>query len=305
MYTQSDKRCTLTELINHIQVGDCLAIGGGLSWREPMAALRELIRAGVGELTVIGSAHGIDVDVLCGADLVAVSAESYVGFEQDFGLALNFRRACETGLVQARDNCCYTLVQQLRAAIMGLPFLPIRSVQGTDFLKLHPEFKTMTCPFSGDELVLVPALVPDVALLHVQYADMKGNLHIEGAPVADVLFAKAAKKVLVTAEKIIFSNELSAKGITIPYCYVTALTELPFGAHPTSCYPFYAYDREHTKRYYAASKTQESFARDYLQSFVYDCPEHSDYLQTIGGAEKQAFLQSWSDSTEAWMQMYE
>ena len=306
MYTQTNKRCTLTELVAHIQSGDCLAIGGGLSWREPMAALRELIRQGIKDLKLIGSAHGIDVDMLCGAGSVAVSAESYVGFEQDFGMALNYRRACESGTVKVEDNCCYTLVQQLRAAIQGLPFMPIRSVQGTDFLKLHPEFKTMVCPFTGEQLVLVPALQPDVALIHAHYADAHGNLHIEGPPVADSLFAKASKKVIVTVEKIIPHQELAIKGVTIPYFYITALCEVPYGAHPTSCYPRYAYDREHTHVYYqAAKKGGDAFRENYLTPFVYDCQEHTDYLTAIGGEENLSRLRAWNDSTEQWMQLYE
>lgn len=306
MYTQVDKRCSLTELVAHIQNGDCVAIGGGLSWREPMAALRESIRQGVNNLKLVGSAHGIDVDLLCGAGCVAVSAESYVGFEQDFGMALNYRRACETGIVKVEDNCCYTLVQQLRAAIQGLPFMPIRSVQGSDFIKLHPEFKTMTCPFTGEKLVLVPALKPDIAILHVHYADQHGNLHIEGPPVADILFAKASAKVIATVEKIIPQDELTQLGVTIPYFYVTAISEVPCGAHPTSCYPFYAYDREHTASYYqAAKKGLDIFRENYLNPYVYGCQEHKDYLAAIGGKERLARLQEWNNSAEQWLRLYE
>jgi glutaconate CoA-transferase subunit A len=306
MFTQNDKRCSLTELVAQIQNGDCLAIGGGLSWREPMAALRELIRQNIKDLKLVGSAHGIDVDLLCGAGSVAVSAESYVGFEQDFGMALNYRRACETGAVKVEDNCCYTLVQQLRAAIQGLPFMPIRSVQGTDFIKLHPEFKTMTCPFTGEQLVLVPALKPDVALIHAHYADEHGNLHIEGPPVADVLFAKAAKKVLVTVEEVVPHDELAKKGVTIPYFYVTGVCEIPYGAHPTSCYPRYAYDREHTAGYYQAAKHgADSFQKDYLAPFVHDCEDHDAYLNAVGGKARLACLEQWNQSAEKWMQLYE
>lgn len=306
MYTQNDKRCSLTELVAQIQNGDCLAIGGGLSWREPMAALRELIRQSIKDLKLVGSAHGIDVDLLCGAGSVAVSAESYVGFEQDFGMALNYRRACETGAVKVEDNCCYSLVQQLRAAIQGLPFMPIRSVQGTDFLKLHPEFKTMICPFTGEQLVLVPALKPDVALIHAHYADEHGNLHIEGPPVADVLFAKAAKKVLATVEAFIPHEELAKKGVTIPYFYVTAVSETPYGAHPTSCYPRYAYDREHTACYYQTAKQgADSFHQNYLTPFVYGCEDHDAYLNAVGGKAKLTCLEQWDQSVEKWMQLYE
>jgi len=306
MYTQADKRCSITQLVAHIHSGDCLAIGGGLSWREPMAALRELIRQNIKDLKLVGSAHGIDVDLLCGAGSVAASAESYVGFEQDFGMAINYRRACETSVVKVEDNCCYTLVQQLRAAIQGLPFMPIRSVQGTDFLKLHPEFKTMICPFTGEQLVLVPALKPDVTLIHAHYADQHGNLYIEGPPVADILFAKASKKVIATVEALISHQELARKGVTIPYFYVTALCEVPYGAHPTSCYPRYAYDREHTKHYYQAAKNgNDNFRDNYLKPYVYGCKDHASYLNLIGGQTRLARLEQWNDGIDQWMLLYE
>ncbi|RYU57145.1 CoA transferase subunit A [Methylolobus aquaticus] len=306
VYTQADKRTDLETLIGHIRPGDCLAIGGGLSSREPMAALRALIRAGTGDLELIGSAHGIDVDLLCGAGLVAASAESYVGFEQDFGMAPNYRRACESGTVAIRDSCCYTLVQQLRAAIAGLPFLPIRSVKGSGFLDLHPEFKTLECPYTGEELVLVPALRPDVAILHAHYGDAHGNLHIAGPPVADRLFARAARKVIATVEQIVSTEELQRLGVTVPYFYVTAVAEVAYGAHPTACYPFYGYDRPHTAHYHAcASAGADRFEAEYLQRFVYGCPDHAAYLEAIGGSATLERLASWKDGPDAWMKLYD
>ncbi|MGR9051834.1 MAG: CoA transferase subunit A [Gammaproteobacteria bacterium] len=306
MYTEADKRLDLSSLVAHIRDGDCLAIGGGLSWREPMAALRELIRQGTRGLRLVGSAHGIDVDLLCGADSVAVSAESYVGFEQDFGMAPNYRRACESGRVEVMDSCCYTLVQQLRAAIEGLPFMPMRSIRGSGFMALHREYRTMTCPFTGDELVLVPALEPDVALIHAHYADARGNLHIDGPPVADILFAKAAKTVLATVERIVPSERLAEMGVTVPYFYVAAVAEVPYGAHPTACYPAYAYDRRHCAEYYrAASDGAEAFRRDYLDPYVYACASHQQYLAAVGGDETFKRLASWQDNDAAWMALYD
>ena len=305
MYTYENKECSLRELAGHVKRNDCVAVGGGLSWREPMAALRELIRQGTGNLTVVGSAHGIDIDLLCGAGLVAVSGESYVGFEQDFGMAPNYRRACESGQVRVADSCCYTLVQQLRAAIAGIPFMPMRSVQGSSFMNLHPEYKTMTCPYSGDELVLVPALQPDIAILHAQYADKHGNLHIEGPPVADILSAKAAKKVIATVEKIISREELATKGVTIPYFYVAAISETAYGAHPTSCYPFYGYDRGHTALYYdAAQEGHASFAERYLKPYVFDTVSNQDYIAAIGGDKKLEKLRAWNTGAQQWMALY-
>ncbi len=306
MHTSENKVCDLSQLAGFVKDGDTVAIGGGLSCREPMAAIRELIRQQRKNLKLVGSAHGIDVDMLCGASAVAVSGESYVGFEQDFGMAPNYRRACESGQVKVEDNCCYTLVQQLRAAISGLPFMPIRSVQGSDFMSLHPEFKTMQCPFTGQTLVLVPALVPDVAVLHAHFADPHGNLHISGPPVADILFAKAARTVIATVEKLVEPENLKDMGATIPYFYVTGITEVPFGAHPTSCYPNYAYDREHTSLYYQQAKLGPGvFQENYLTPFVWDCSEHKQYLDKIGGTKKMAHLQQWQESTGHWRGLYE
>lgn len=305
VYTQEDKRRDLAQLAAHVRAGDCVAVGGGLSWREPMAVLRELVRQRIGSLKLVGSAHGIDVDLLCGAGLVAASGESYVGFEQDFGMAPNYRRACESGAVAVRDSCCYTLVQQLRAAIAGLPFMPMRSVRGSGFMSMHPEYKTMVCPYTGEELLLAPALQPDVAILHAQFGDTHGNLHIDGPTVADILFAKAAKTVIATVEQIVPAGQLAEAGVTIPYFYVTALAEVAYGAHPTSCYPHYAYDRAHTAEYYGfASEGAEAFHDGYLQPYVYGCPSHAEYLEAVGGAETLKRLGSWRQGADAWQALY-
>lgn len=305
VYTDDSKLIPLSDLVSLVSDGDAIAVGGGLSSREPMAALRELLRAGKKRLHVIGSAHGIDIDMLCGGNAVAATWESYVGFEQDFGMAPNFRRACEDGSVEVHDSCCYTMVQQLRAAIAGLSFMPIRSIRGTDMMKLHPEFKTMECPFTGQELVLVPALKPDVAIIHAQYGDKQGNLRIEGPPVADLLFAQASKKVIATVEKIVSTERLQELGgVSIPYFYVTALSEVPFGAHPTSCYPFYAYDRAHTSLYYTAAKAHDTFVESYLNRYVLDCRDHAEYLNRIGGPAATERLTQWSQGTSSWLELY-
>src|ERR1700757_766638 len=212
----------------------------------------------------------------------------------------------ESGAVKADDGCCYTLVQQLRAAIQGLPFMPVGSVRGTDFLSLHPEYKKMVCPFTGEELLLVPAIEPDAALIHAQYGDAQGNLLIQGPPVADVLFAKASRAVLATVEELVPTEQLNElRGVRIPYFYVTAVTEVPLGAHPTACYPFYAYDRLHTALYYeAARKGAEAFKAEYLSVFVHGLPKHADYLDRIGGEKTRARLSSWNEGDEIWQQLY-
>lgn len=306
VYTAPDKRNTLEDLAARVEDGAVVAVGGGLSSREPMALLRAILRRGVKGLTVVGSAHGIDIDLLSAGGALARSSESYVGFEQDFGMAPNYRRAMESGAVEIDDSCCYTLVQQLRAAIQGLPFMPIRSVRGTSFEKLHPEYRHMKCPFTGEDLLLVPAIEPDFALIHAQYGDAQGNLLIQGPPVADILFAKASRVVLATVEELVSTERLNElRGAQIPYFYVSAVCEVPLGAHPTACYPFYAYDRTHTAFYHElARKGAGAFEAEYLSVFVHGSQRHSDYLDKIGGDKTRARLSSWPDGTEAWKRLY-
>jgi glutaconate CoA-transferase subunit A len=194
----------------------------------------------------------------------------------------------------------------LRATIAGLPFMPLRSVRGTDMARLNPEFRTMTCPFTGDELILVPALAPDVALIHAQYGDRHGNLRIEGPPVVDFLFAKASRTVLATVERIVENDELQALGgANVPYFYVTAIAEVELGAHPTACYPNYAYDRAHIAEYYEAAKSGDAaFRARYLTPYVLECPDQAAYLARAGAAAMRARVASWGESSAAWQKLY-
>src|ERR1019366_1680556 len=173
IYTDPDKRKTLDDLASLVTDGAVVAVGGGLSSREPMALLRAILRRRATGLTVVGSAHGIDIDLLCAGGALSRSSESYVGFEQDFGQAPNYRRAIESGAVKADDSCCYTLVQQLRAAIQGLPFMPMRSVRGTSFPSLHPEYRQMVCPFADNSIAAHTSI----------YETLKGKLIERGGHV--------------------------------------------------------------------------------------------------------------------------
>src|SRR6266536_3084721 len=145
-HLDTDKLVDLDRAAATVADGALVALGGGLSARLPMALVRELIRQHRRDLHVVGSAHGIDVDLLIAAGAIAVCEESYVGFEQDFGLAPAYRRAAETGAVEVRESCCATVLAQLRAAEFGLPFMPVRGVKGSDIRRLHPEYREMTCP---------------------------------------------------------------------------------------------------------------------------------------------------------------
>ncbi len=284
-----------------VHPGAVIALGGGLSARLPMALVRQMIRLGIGDLHAVGSAHSIDVDLLVAAGLLAVSEESYVGFEQDHGLAPAFRRAASSGTIAIRESCCDTILTQLRATEMGLPFLPVRGVRGTDIHRLHPEYAEITCPFTGEKLVAVPALQPDFALIHAPIGDKAGNLHLDQPYVLDERFAVASAAVVATVDRIVPTDEVAAAGVTIPGYRVAAVAEVPFGAHPSSSYPNYAYDRTHIAEWVAAASTAEGAAR-YLRRYVLAVDE-TEYRSLIG-SDRLDRISSFGASTEAWMELY-
>lgn len=296
-----DKRASLTDAASLVADGATVALGGGLSARLPMALVRELVRQGRRGLHLVGSAHSIDVDLLVAAGAVRRLEESYVGFEQDLGLAPAYRRAAEAGTVEVAESCCATILAQLRAAEMGLPFLPVRGVRGSDIVRLHPEYAEITCPFTGETLVAVPALRPDVALLHAPAGDRYGNLHLEQPYVLDERFASASASVVATVDELVSTDEVTAAGVTIPAHLVAAVTEVPYGAHPSSCYPRYGYDRAHLREYVSAAQSGPDDLDKYLG--VYLGGSEQDYRAAVG-AERLAALATWSTSTAAWQELF-
>jgi glutaconate CoA-transferase subunit A len=299
-HTGSDKVTDLAGAAALVVDGALVALGGGLSSRLPMALVRQLIRRGTSGLHVVGSAHSIDVDLLVAADAIAVCEESYVGYEQDLGLAPAFRRAAEQGLLEVRESCCDTLLTQLRAAEMGLPFLPVRGVRGTDIPRLHPEYGQVTCPFTGELLTVVPPLRPDVALVHAPLGDAAGNLHLEQPYVLDERFAMASAAVVATVERLAPTAEVVHAGITVPAHRVAAVAEVPWGAHPTSCAPVYPYDRAHIATWVAAAATDVG-AKGYVEEHVLATDE-AGYLELIGADALHA-LRTWTGSVERWREV--
>jgi len=297
----SDKLTDLATAAGMVDDGSLVALGGGLSARLPMALVRQLIRNGTRGLHVVGSAHSIDVDMLAAAGVIAVSEESYVGYEQDHGLAPAFRRAAETGAIEVKESCCDTILTQLRAAEMGLPFLPVRGIKGTDILSLHPEYGEVTCPFTGERLVAVPALSPDVALIHAPMGDSSGNLHLDQPYVLDERFAVASQAVIATVDRIVSTAEVGRAGVVIPGYRVAAIVETPFGAHPTSSYPNYAYDRGHLALWVAAARNADE-ADDYLARHVLATDE-TGYRQMIGTTTFDR-LSAYATDTATWMEVF-
>jgi glutaconate CoA-transferase subunit A len=296
-----DKRASLADATSLVSDGAMVALGGGLCARLPMAMVRELVRQGRRGLHLIGSAHSIDVDLLVATGAVRRCEESYVGFEQDLGLAPGYRRAAEAGTIEVAESCCATILAQLRAAEMGLPFLPVRGVRGSDIGRLHPEYAEITCPFTGETLVAVPALRPDVALLHAPAGDRYGNLHLEQPYVLDERFASASRLVIATVDELVSTEEVARSGIIIPAHLVAAVAEVPYGAHPSSCYPRYAYDRGHLRDYVSAAESGPDGVEKYLAAYVRGSEE--DYREAVGAGRLEV-LTGWSQSVTAWQELF-
>jgi glutaconate CoA-transferase subunit A len=305
IFPYRDKKITsLSEAAALVNDGDIVAIGGNLSAREPIGMIRELIRQGKRNLHTVGGAHGVDIDLMCAGGIVRTVQNSFVGFEADFGLAPNFRRMVETGTIHVKETDCIAIMVQLRASQFGVPFMPTPVVAGTQVLGVNTDFRQITCPFTGEKVNLLPALRPNVAIIHAHKADDHGNVKLYPPYFADLWFVEASEKVIVTVEKIITQEEMKSIGSNIPYYEITAIVELPLGAHPTSCYPDYSYDRAHLSEYMkAAHSGPNAFSSQYLQKYVFKPKDHQEYLEIIGGDEKQVSLMSWQQDEGRWKEL--
>jgi len=284
-----NKVAKLSDIGELIKDGDRVAIGGAWLSSHPMAIVRQMIRSGLKDIyamTILGS---IDIDVLVGAGSLSSVMFSFISMEA-LGLPPCFRRAVEKEGFRYDETTGLAIILGFEAAGRGLPFIPYRGPFGSDCVKQRPEFyKTVTCPFTGEELVAVPALKPDVAIIHAERADPAGNIQIEGTGGSDLELAKAADRVIVSVEEVVPTEVLRQNPYKtkIPRFYVDMVIEQPFGAHPTSSLPSYVADPWHMMDYMEMAATAEGFG-SYLQEYVMK-PEE-EYLETVGGLRQMTLL---------------
>lgn len=222
-----------------VQNGQWLALGGNTLHRSPSAFIKTLCALKKRDLKIIKTAGAYDIDLLCAFNCVSEVHAGYVGYE-NLGLALHYRYVVEKGITKAMENSCYSVIAGLRAAAYGVPFMPINGFQGSD-LPLVRGFKYLQNPYGkGEEILVVPALKPDWAIIHVQYCDKKGNAVIQGPAFEDELMSRAAKGVIITTEEIV--EEVSPGDVRIPHFMVNAIIHAPRGAFPCSCPGIYDAD---------------------------------------------------------------
>ncbi|MYI40941.1 MAG: CoA transferase subunit A [Chloroflexi bacterium] len=228
-----------------VQDGGALALGGMTVYRRPLGFVRALLQrdAPPRELTLLSFTGGIESDLLVGAGCVAAVRSAYFGLES-FGLAPMFTQFAQSRRIRIIEETEASIVMGMRAQISGVGFMPSRAWLGTDLPALRPDVRTVTDPYSGEELIAFPAIPCDVAVLHGLAADRHGNVLINNNRGIDLELVYLADTVIATVERIVDKLERSADGIIIPYPGCSMIAELPGGAAPTSCYPLYPLDGE-------------------------------------------------------------
>jgi glutaconate CoA-transferase subunit A len=280
-----EKVVTLEEAASFVQDGASVGIGGSTMSRTPMALIWALIRARKKHLTCSRSIVSTDGDLLFGSGVCDHMITSWFAQSILWGLSKVMRHHVEKGLARYDEWSHMAVGMRFRAGAMGVPFMPIRSMLGSDVLKQRPEAKEIDCPFTGEKLLLVPALNPDVALIHVQRCDAYGNAQIDGLQFMDIDLAMAANRVILTTERIVSNDQIrrAPDQTKIPFFCADAVVEVPYGAAPHECYGAYEPMMRHMEAYVAQVNGDPiGGMKDYLDRYVYGPKSWTEYLSLIG-----------------------
>lgn len=259
-----DKAATIESIVADIEPGTTIAFGGGGLQRKPMLAASTIARSPLKNLDVISFLGGPEVDLLVGLDRIHRLHFAFVGFD-GLGLAPNFRAARERGALEIVEYSEGLMLAALEAAAKRLPFLPSRFGLGTDVLNTRTTpFIEFDCPVSGERLIAVPSLAPDIAFIHVNEADRQGNALIHSDAFADLLLAQASRRVVLTAERVVDSlpADHSGRSTFISRLWVDTVVEAPGGGGVSAVYPNYRFDLPRILNYQeqpASDASLESF----------------------------------------------
>ncbi len=283
------KVLSMSEAVSAIPDGASVAMGLQLEQMIPFSAGHEIIRQRKRDLTLIGPISDILFDQLIGAGCVREVIAAWVGNVM-MGLAYNFRREVEAGRLKITNLTNFTVALALQAAAMGLPFLPTRSVQGSDIAKNNPFFTRIENPFApGDTLLAVRALVPDVTIAHVQRSDANGNAHCWGNFGVLIEAVRAARKVILVAEEIVAPEVIASdpNRTVIPGFLVSTVVESKWGAHPSPVQGYYKRDNDFYREYHQQTKTAPEFQR-WAEHCIFDRQSHADYCNLLGNCRLES-----------------
>ena len=287
-----DKRMSMSEAVSRFtRDRDYFALGGFGHIRVSMAAIYELIRQRRKEMTMAAKTAVHDIDVLIGGGVVNQVESAYAFGHELRGLSPTGLRAVEGGRVKVVGEISNAGFQwRFKAAAMGIPFLPTRSMLGSDTLRMSSS-KVVEDPFSGKPLCLLPACYPDFVFMHVHRCDIYGNSQIDGITIEDTDLARAAKRLVITTEEIVDTEEIRdhPDRTAVPFYLVDAVVEVPCGSHPGNMPGLYYSDEEHMAEWLSLSRTDEG-VEEYLDKYVRSVESFPEYIELIGGAEKVEYL---------------
>jgi glutaconate CoA-transferase subunit A len=275
---------TEDEVVAGLRSGMTIGIGGWGSRRKPMSLVRAILRSPLKDLTIV-SYGGPDVGILCAAGKVKKAIYGFVSLDS-IPLEPHFRAARQSGAIEALELDEGMFQWGLYAASLRLPFLPTRAGLGSDLLKLQPSLRTVKSPYDdGEELVAVPAIELDVALIHMNRADAGGNGQYLGPDLYfDDLFCMAAKRRFMSCEKIVPTSDLLKEGslhtLRINRMMVDGVVEAPFGAHFTTCEPDYERDEAFQREYAASAASAEAWTA--FRTKYLDLESHDAYRKAVG-----------------------
>ena len=271
----------LKEAINLIK-GDLIAFGGLTIHRKPIAFIHEIIRSKIKGLNVLTFGGGPEIDLLVAADCIKRVEAAYVGFEI-LGFAPNFRNAVENKKIEFKECTEYSIMAGLLATTFGASFIPSKTLMESD-IKGKLDLKTIKSPFKDEELIAYPPIEPDIAIIHTQRSDIYGDAHLEGVTAIDDQLIKASKKVILTVEEIISPEKImkAPSKTRISSSMVDVVIKVPYGAHPTSCFPHYAYDLWHINEIIEYSSSGR--IEEYLNKYVSRLASFQEYIDKIGNS---------------------
>jgi glutaconate CoA-transferase subunit A len=279
----------LSEAIDHlVPDGSSVAAGLCLEAMIPFAAGHEIMRQRKRDLTLIGPISDMLFDQLIGAGCVRRVRAAWVG-NVITGSGYNFRRAVESGALAVEDHSNLTIAMALKAAAMGVSFMPVRTALGSDLIVAHPGLTPIACPFTGGPLTAVAAIAPDVTLIHVQRADASGSAHAWGNLGVMRDACLAARHVVITAEEIVPTAVITSdpNRVIIPAFRVSAVCHVPWGAHPSPVPGFYNRDHQAFIDYRDGSKTAEAFTA-WRKHWVDPVRRPEDYMRLLGQERMEA-----------------
>ncbi len=280
-----EKVMSLEEAAALVGDGDHVALGGCTLSRTPMAMVWALIRARKKDLVVSRSITSTEGDLLFGSGASRHVLTSWFSQGIVWGVSKVMRRYTETGRARFEEWSHMAIGVRYRAGAMGVPFIPVRSMLGSDLTGRIDGPKEIECPFTGDRLLLVPALNPDVALIHVQRCDAYGNAQMDGLPFMDADIAMAANRVILTTERIVSNDQIrrAPDRTRIPFIAVDAVVEAPFGCAPHECYGAYEPFLPNLDAYAALiGGDPEAGVTEYLERYVYEPRDWIAYLDLLG-----------------------